>query len=344
VTRDLLNILDVPSSLLANAIFRMRLTAPDGSRAVMPSSDLVLDRIGFDRHLAAMAQEAGARLLLGHRFLGFGAPGSLRVAAGGEEIQLATGILVGADGPVSAVARSSGMYGTRSFYAGLQLRVRGSFPRDLYDVHLVVPQFFGWVVPESETVARVGVAARAAPRAELAGLLGRLGSPVTALDRQWGLIPIYDRSLPVSGRCNGVEVRLVGDAATMVKATTGGGLVPGLLGARALHASLTTGSSYARLLQPVRRRLGAHLHIRRVLNAFSDADYGRLVGMCAGDRVREVLASGSRDRPLRLLGDLLRADPRFAAFAGVTLGRLWQARNRSRSLSAQRGSSVPATS
>jgi digeranylgeranylglycerophospholipid reductase len=329
VTRDLLDVVEVPPELVVNAIERMRLSAPDGAAAEIPSRDIVLDRVGLDRHLARVAARSGADIRTGHRFLGFAPEGKIRVSARGRELRMAADVLVGADGPTSAVARHAGVYGSRELYAGLQVRLEGTYARDLYDVHLVVPRFFGWVVPESGSVARVGVAARAGARRELAALLTRLDAPARILDRQRGLIPIYDPALRLSASIGGMEVRLVGDAATMVKATTGGGLVPGLLGATALCASLSRGSSYARELRPVRRRLRAHLEIRRVLNTFGDDDYARVVRMCGAERAAAVLASGSRDRPLRLLAGLLVADPRLAAFAAAAVVRRGEAAVRS---------------
>jgi flavin-dependent dehydrogenase len=309
VTPDLLDIVDLPPAIVCNRIRRMRLVAIGGTRGDLMSHDLVLDRVAFDRHLADLARVAGATIHLGHRFLGFGPPGQLRVRSQDHVEHVKADVVIAADGPASTVARAAGMNGGRRYLLGEQIRVEGSFAPDLYEVHLLVPGFFGWVVPESDCIARIGVAAREGPKAELERLRTVLPPLGQVVDSNRGLIPVYDARSDIACRHNGMDVRLVGDAAAMVKATTGGGIVPGLLSAQALHASLRNGSSYVRELSAVRRRLWAHLKIRAALDSLSDTQVARLVCLCTGGRAARALEEGSRDRPLDLLCRLLAAEP-----------------------------------
>ena len=66
------------------------------------------------------------------------------------------------------------------------------------------------------------------------------------------------------------NVYLVGDAGMQVKATTGGGVVTGLLAAEALAKSIIKNKSYAQQLKKLNRELKITRMIRKRLNKFND--------------------------------------------------------------------------
>ena len=96
---------------------------------------------------------------------------------------------------------------------------------------------FAWVVPESKQIARIGLIAR-----QKAGMLfkdfitDRIGKnyKTKIIELQGGLSPVYNPKVQTQKD----NVYLVGDAASMVKATTAGGIVQGLIGAEALVNSI----------------------------------------------------------------------------------------------------------
>ena len=117
----------------------------------------------FDAHLAQLAQNEGAKYVYNSRFVQGQRDGNT------IQLQFADGAIVyddtvvGADGPSSLVARSFGLYGTRRLVVGVQARMKMKhrIDPDIVDFYIdkAVPGYIGWLVPENETIARVGVVA-----------------------------------------------------------------------------------------------------------------------------------------------------------------------------------------
>jgi len=84
------------------------------------------------------------------------------------------------------------------------------------------------------------------------------------LTKQVGLIPLYDPKFKTEYKFDkfGKNLRLVGDAAGHVKATTGGGIVMGCLAAR----TITSENYEKEWRKKIGKELYLHLKIREVLN------------------------------------------------------------------------------
>ncbi|PIN69896.1 hypothetical protein COV93_03605 [Candidatus Woesearchaeota archaeon CG11_big_fil_rev_8_21_14_0_20_43_8] len=324
VTRRICAILDIPKSIILNKVKRMQVHSPDGAKISIPNNDLVIDRSLFDQYLAKLAKASGVRILTGHKFLKITKMGVMAISKGRSK-EYGCDILIGADGPGSNVAKQAGIFGSRSFYTGIQIRVKGRFDRNAYQVHLDVPGFFGWIVPESEKIARIGLAVQKHPNERFNRFLEKLnlkgaGWKRNIIDSQAGLIPIYDPDLPMHKHLHGKDIFLLGDAATQVKATTGGGIVQALMAAEALCDTITNGVSYEKSIKKLRKELGLHLKIRKTLNRFSDQDYNRLIEEFNSSKIKKVLKNNTRDQPIKLMISLLLAKPRLLLFGRFLLG------------------------
>ncbi|MEM4242682.1 MAG: hypothetical protein QXM31_02155, partial [Candidatus Woesearchaeota archaeon] len=179
----------------------------------------------------------------------------------------------------------------------------------------IAPGFFAWSVPESDKLSRVGVATT--NDKDCAGCFQRLmrmaGGKIIA--RQAAPIPIYENRRKVQ---NG-NTFLVGDAGGFVKDTTGGGIITGMLSAKAAAESIINGTSYTKNLKKLRKELLLHSKLRRMLNRFSDKDYSRLIKLMSSSRIKSILYSHPREYPSRFLFKLLLAEPRLAYFAKYAL-------------------------
>lgn len=187
---------------------------------------LVIDRRKFDEILAEKAKWNGAKILLGKKVTGlkiteFG----VHVYAGKKEYR--SKLLVGSDGADSFVARNLNMELPDEVVYGLQTTVEGKFDDSSVEVHFDASEkLFGWVVPVSDKVARVGVAdskrnLAKAYRRFLKKRLGYYKKPDVGGKIRFGLIKesAFYRGL------------LVGDAASQVKPFSGGGIIYGLISA-----------------------------------------------------------------------------------------------------------------
>ena len=81
------------------------------NRIEVSVDEIVMWRNKFDQFTADMAQDAGAKILLNHQFIGFNGKHSIKVKdkKNNKLKEIKTETIVGADGPYSAVAKSAGL-------------------------------------------------------------------------------------------------------------------------------------------------------------------------------------------------------------------------------------------
>jgi len=110
------------------------------------------------------------------------------------------------------------------------------------------------------------------------------------------------------------SIFLVGDAASQVKATTVGGVVAGLRGAKAV-ASLILGrkEEAKRELEKLRCELNLHLLLRKILNRFGEEDYRRLLLLLRRDNgLASFISRHTRDDLASFFFKLIFRYPRLA--------------------------------
>jgi len=295
VTEELRKTVPLTSNIIVNRIRKARIHSADAF-AEIKTNDLVIDRVSLDSYLAERAENAGAKIRLGSRVKKLPKQGKI----------------IGADGPASFVRKQLNPNLKVQFYIGKQVIVKGDFESDVFEVFLggAAPGFFAWIVPENETRARVGLATMRNPDAHLKRFLKR--RQMNIIEHQAGLIPIYNPKIQTQKG----NAYLVGDSATQVKATTGGGLVPGLTAARILADSIANNKNYdTAWRKALGRELWMHLRIRKILNRFKDRDYNNLIGML-NPGVRSTLSRHNRDNSIRLTLALLMKQPGFLRFIG----------------------------
>lgn len=195
----------------------------------------VLDRVGYDGYLAEIASAEGAEILLKHKVKSVDSQsGTIKMVNQGHK-ELNARVIVGADGHSSLVSKSF----NEKFQTvkASQYLVETAKPMETDSVNLHVnsnlsPGFI-WSIPLSETQARIGLFGNHNYQS-LKHILSNFiqsqdylsGSKI--LKKYHGEIPVFDT------RKNLVNERtiLLGDAASQVKPTTGGGLLIGFACAR----------------------------------------------------------------------------------------------------------------
>ncbi len=187
--------INIPEKLVVNKIKRVELNSPNGNNIIfkLQEPDLILDRMKLDKYLAEQAVKNGAKLLLQHRFINY-ENNKVQLRYKGEIKNYNSEILVGADGPTSQVAKSANLYGERKFWVARQCRAKFKSEKDLFKVHFdkeISNDFFGWVVPENEEIARIGIGAENNSDQYFKRYLEKLNIK-EVIDYQAGLIPIYD--------------------------------------------------------------------------------------------------------------------------------------------------------
>jgi len=282
--------------------------------------EIVMWRDKFDQFVANMAQDAGAEILLSHQFLGFNGKQSIKVKdkKNNKTKELKTDIIVGADGPYSAVAKAANINSNSKNYIGIQAKVKLSMDTTAFETHFGsdFPNFFGWCVPESEDTVRLGIGCFENAQEYFYKFLKKRTNKKDILCWESGLIPLYNPKRLLQKD----NIYLIGDAATQVKATTGGGIIPSFKAAQTLCDCIVNNKNYNKEFKKQSgRELLLHLKIRNVLNKFSDKDYDKLLNLMNKDKVRKILKKYDRDTPIPLVTNLLIKEPRFLYFSKMLI-------------------------
>lgn len=323
VTHSIENFFRLKNEVIAKKLDKV-VVASRNNRITVNVDEIVMWRDRFDRLIADMAHGEGAEILLGHKFIGFNNSNSIKAKdkKSSRIRKIKADIIIGADGPSSAVAKSAGLgsSGTNSkYYIGMQAKVRLGMDTSSFETYFGsdFPDFFGWCVPESEDTARLGIGCLENAQDYFYKFLKKRTGKRDVLCWESGLIPVYDPKKIIQKG----SVYLIGDAAAQVKATTGGGIIPSLKAAQTLCDCIVNSKNYSREFRKQSgRELLLHLKIRNMLNRFSDRDYDRLLDLMSQEKVRKILKKYDRDSPIPLVSNLLLKEPRFLLFSRFLFG------------------------
>lgn len=300
------------SSFLVNTFEELTINSKNNSVKIKQKEYLVC-RTKFDQFFGKMAKDSGVKIFLSHSFIRKeGAELIIKDLIPKTEKRVTPDIVIASDGPLSKVAKSYGFFNIlRKNYFGIQAVVEGDFKGAKYEVFFgekVCPDLFAWVVPESDNQARVGLASKTNSKFLFDNFIKKHNFKILHL--QAGTIPIYSpKQILKFNNCY-----LVGDSAGQVKATTLGGLVPGLCSAKVLVDCINNGGNYKRKSFFIRLKLYLHLQIHKILEKFTDKDWDLLLSLFQTKRVKRVLGRFTRDNPLPLALNLVIVEPRLLYF------------------------------
>jgi len=315
VTGSIEKFVKLPKKVIANRCSKVVVVSRN-NQIEAETDEIVLWRNKFDEFLANMAVDGGVKILANHQFIGFNNKHSIKIKnkKNNEIKNIEAGIIVGADGPSSSVAKAAGLNANSKFYVGMQAKVKLKTDLDKFETYFGsdFPNFFGWVVPESEDTARLGVGSFHNTRDYFYKFLKKRTGKREILAWESGIIPVYSPKKIIQKN----NVYLIGDAASHVKATTGGGIVPSLKAAHTLCDCIINSKDYSKEFKKKSgRELLLHLKLRNMLNKFSDKDYDYLLILMNQEKVKKILKKYDRDSPIELVLSLLLKEPRFLRFS-----------------------------
>ena len=235
---DAFDELDLPRETILQTVHAARFISANGSSLVIDHERVraaIIDRGSFDATLAANASAAGAEIRPGCRVrqIDVTSEGVSVATAGGTMRARACVIACGANYRFN---RRLGLGLPRLFVHSAQREV--AFPdTDHVEVYLgrqIAAGGFGWLVPfrrAGRSYARVGVMCESRPRAAFKELAARIRTRFSAIP-PWEEPRVKVLPLAPVARTWSTRVLAVGDAAGLVKPTTGGGIYFGLLSGR----------------------------------------------------------------------------------------------------------------
>ena len=273
---------------------------------------VIVNRVAFVDDLAKKAMNAGARYILGPRVSNIEVDEkavtiSTEIGRGGDKIQ--SKLVVIASGFGSPLLRMVDLEKGRqkSYMIGTQAEVESNDleSTEIYLGDHISPGSFGWLVPLSGSRALVGTVSRKSPNGHAGRFLSNLQSDgkiksVLKPTATWG-IPLQPIRKTYRDR-----VLVVGDAAGLVKPTTGGGiyyaLLSGDVAADAAESALARDDFSARRLKSYesawKQLIGNELrvgYIARVLfEALGDHQVEKLLRrIILGSAESDLISSGN---------------------------------------------------
>lgn len=274
---------------ILNPLATARFFSPSGlsvSHTTTRTEALVIDRALFDQDLHQQARTAGATLAMGSRVTSIDVTStSVSVIAGERTVRARAAVL--ACGANYVLHRQLGLGMPASYLRTAQLELRASSPADV-EIHFgreVAPQGFAWLVPVERpegSYARVGLMCSQNPVRYFSdfvrrhrgawGISENCGDTDETAPRQ-KMLPLA----PIE-RTYADRVLAVGDAAGLVKGTTGGGiyysLVSSTIAADLLSLRLKSDALRAADLAPYETRwqdvLGAELTAQQSLRSLAE--------------------------------------------------------------------------
>ncbi len=307
--------LKLPESVIENRISGVVFYSPSGNefRVKLPSpATYVINRCKFDKHMSQLAEKAGARLLLGTKvkglLLGKNAVCSASLKNGRN---LHSKIVVDAEGCVSTLLKQTGLQiFDKSLVANAvnaQVSCISGLDEDTVEVYLgqkYAHGLYAWIIPKLDGSAKIGLATRTGnAREQLKHFLS--AHPVARKKLKFADVNnFFYHLIPLGGPIpktyhNGLLV--VGDAASHVKPTTGGGVVMGLTCAKVAgetsaqaiwHNSFSEGflSHYQeRWRQAIGFDMVVMRRIRLMLNHLSDKKLDNIISLCSRLRLSNEL-------------------------------------------------------
>jgi len=239
---ELDELFDVPEKIISRRLKKICIVSPNGKKYDFDFDGMTIERRLFDRHLAVRAAEAGAEVLVDTSFLGI-KNGKVLTTRG----EFDAGVIVGADGPVSRVAKAAGLETPKTLSPCVSCEVAGDFG-DAVEMYFgaVAPEGYAWVIPKRET-ANIGLGVQRGIKREpmkvlLEKFVNRVAQKRSIVFYTSGVVPMGG---PIS-RTVRDNVMIVGDAAGHVIASNGGGIpiamVCGRIAGRVAAAHVLSGT------------------------------------------------------------------------------------------------------
>jgi digeranylgeranylglycerophospholipid reductase len=239
-------LVDVPSRLIMARTKTLRFISPSGKSHEFPFESNIIDRRGFEKHLAIEASRHGADVMPSTKVVGVAEDrnGVLAISKG-EKIEIKSPVTIGCDGIGSRIAKWAGLgnnMSARNSIVGVQFEMsRVKVEEDIVDMYFganIAPGGYAWIIPKGDDVANVGLGIRTAFSEKGISVMEYLHrfinfnkvasqkvSKGTTVAFRKGVIPVGG---PIERTFN-ANVIVAGDAGGFTMAANGGGMPPGLV-------------------------------------------------------------------------------------------------------------------
>ena len=305
-----LGVYPLPGKIVENTFSQANFFSPTGFKFSVHLAKPVtcsVNRAAFDKHIADKAEAAGARYYLNSRVQSLlmedGFVKGVNVKHGDEAESVPAKIVVDAEGIASRLLRQTGLAGLNGerLVHAVEAEVENVKEVDLNAVGVFLGKnyaagFYAWLIPKFDGTAKVGLATnKGNPKEFLQRLM--LKHPVASKqlsDAKITRMAFHPITLggPIS-KAYSDGFLAVGDAASQVKPTTGGGVVFGLacarIAAEVADEAIRRNDLSSNFLQLYQKRctdtlgfdFSVMLRVRRFLDSLSDEKVDEVLRFCA---------------------------------------------------------------
>jgi geranylgeranyl reductase family protein len=336
VTPRVFDMVDYARPSIVNEISGANIHSPEGQVITLDGGSakaIVIDRQKFDNLIIRRAVDNGADIICDSKVK--------RIVRSGRTWEIDTKdnlegrILIGADGAGSRIRSWLGIGEPEFMLTGIDAEV-GGVDLDQNRVNILVgknvaPNFFAWLIP-ARGKTRVGLCTRDSEK-PLTYYFDRLfrEGPSSDILKGYEVVTRSSGRIPIGmlERTTVEGAMLVGDAASQVKATTGGGIYMGLVCAKhcaenainALEKDDTSEKAMAEYHRAWNGDIGGELRkclmLHRILSTTADKDMEALFEVFSDEAVLKLINEhGDIDYPSKLAWALLKKEPKLIKFAG----------------------------
>jgi geranylgeranyl reductase family protein len=303
LAEDVIAAMKLPAEAVLNPLSTVRFVAPAGHSfdyTTASTEAVVIDREVFDSTLARNAERAGVSVVRGERVIAIAStPNAVTLTLADRDPVQARSVIL-ACGANYAFQKRLGLGMPSTFLQSAQLELPADRLGDV-EIHFgseIAPKGFAWAVPVRRsygTFARIGVMADADANLYFSRMLARV--------RERWAVAVSDslaprrRMLPLASvkRTYADRVLAVGDAAGLVKPTTGGGI----------YYSVVSGEIAAEVLG---RQLAANDLSASALRQYEDGWRGRFQSEFTAQQALRFVAQRMRDADIDALFTLATTD------------------------------------
>jgi len=296
-------------SIVENTFCAANFYSPQGTKFTLRLNcpvTVALNRTQLDQHLAKQAQNAGAEFILNSQVQAIhiqkGTITGLKVKTNNNTHTINTPIVVDAEGISSRLLRQTGLTPLKA--SGLVYAIETDVDNienieehavEVYFGKSYAPGFYGWIIPKPDGTAKVGLATNQGhPRNYLKRLMTKHPIASKQLSKAKILNTNYHAiSLggPIPQACSNGFLA-VGDCASQVKPTTGGGIIFSLTAAKeaadVTNQALIRGNVSVETLMTYQKRCNklfsfdvkTMLQLRHFIDSLSDEKLDEMLRVC----------------------------------------------------------------
>ena len=334
----------LPEDYIINSVYGAYIHSPEDRVLKVQKKEpeaYVLDRVAYDKFLADLAIDSGVQILLNHRVQGVDTFNGELFLKTNESTKISAKVIVGADGHSSIV--SSAFNRPTKFFQAAQYLVDINENRFQEDhVHLYVdsrisPGFL-WIIPLSKSTARVGLFADSNYQKLNLILKELLNNDLltgsTILKKYYGLIPKQEPPKKLVKN----RAILLGDAASQIKPTTGGGLIMGFRCAEIASEVVSNAlqneeidmlQNYAKIYDnKFRNEIRLQLRIQKIFKSLNNSDLEYMFQKLKEEGTEDIISQyGDMDNQSTLIKELLKRKILFSILPKIfsrRIANLWK--------------------